>query len=372
MNIWRIALKEMLAIRDVKMLLMIIATPVLITLILGTVLTNAFNGSVAVGEIRVLYTNNSADGDLTKSWNRFIGQAAQSGIHFEQAGGNTDGRLEVTNNRYVGYAEITDGGMSFYGSSLSRVESDIARSMLEAFADRYRLAAELAKESPEQASVVMSGGERADYVRETALNAARQPSAMDYYAVAMTTLIILYGAMTAAQLIDGERKRNTANRLLASPVTKVEIFAGKVAGFFLFNAIGIVIVVLLFKYMFQVYWGEHLGWVFLVLFTEIVFALSLGLGFSYFFKGNAGGSIVMIIIQIGAFIGGSYFPLASLTGTLKTLTNFSPLKWSNDALLQLIYADSGAAAVNAMLLNLGFSVLLLGASLFILRKREGL
>ncbi|TJY39623.1 ABC transporter permease [Cohnella pontilimi] len=372
MNIWRIALKELLTLRDVKMLVFMIATPVLLVLILGTIVANGFHGSVAVGEIRVLYTNHSQEPILADSWNRFVEQSGRSGIAFERVRASADGKLEVENNRYVGYVEISDTGIKYYGNSRSRVESDIAQSMITAFEDRYRLASAVAKEDPEQAGVLLSGGESTDHVSETSVNGARQPGATDYYAIAMITLIVLYGAMTAAQLIETERKRRTAVRLLASPVTKAEIFAGKVAGNLLQNAIYILVVVLICKYMFNVYWGEHLGLVFLVLLSEIVFALSLGLGFSYIFREKAAGSILMMIIQVGAFVGGSYFPVDALSGFMRTVADFSPLEWTNDALLQIIYADHAAAAVQAISLNIGFSVLLLVAALLIMKRREGL
>lgn len=373
LNIWRIALKELKAGRDFKMIVMMVATPVLLTLILGTVLANAFNPSVAVGDIRVLYVNNSPeDNRMTKYWNSFVGQAAEAGITFEQVIGHTDAKLEVENNRYVGFVEVTGDGIDYYGNSRSSIESGIAQGMIASFADRYKLAAEVAVTDPEQADAFMSEGMNAGHVQAVSLDAARQPSSMDYYAVAMTTLIVMYAAMTAAQLIDTERKRNTASRLLAAPVRKGEIFAGLVAGNLLQNVIYILVVVLISKYMFNVYWGDNLGLVLLVLLTQIVFALSLGLGFGYMIKGKAAGSVVMMIIQVGAFFGGSYFPVEDMTGILRTMTNFSPLEWTNDAILQIIYADNGSAAASAMLLNLGFSVVLLGTAVILMRRREGL
>ena len=54
------------------------------------------------------------------------------------------------------------------------------------------------------------------------------------------------------------------------------------------------------------------------------------------------------------------------------ITKFSPLEWTNTALLQIIYGQGGSEVGNAMLLNIGFSVLLLGTAAIIMRKREGL
>lgn len=372
MNIIRIMLKELKVIRNPKMLLFLLVTPLLIMLIMGTALTNAFNGSLTIGEVKVLYKNNSSSSEFTTYWDEFTGQMRQAGIQLEAADEKTDGRLEVKNNRYAGYVEISDSGLKYYGSSQSLIESDIAQSVLTAFTDRYRLAAEVAGTDYEQADAIMAGSSGKSYVVEESLNDNRKPGAMDYFAIAVTTMIILYSALTAAQLLDGERKRNTAARLLAAPVTKIEIFAGKIAGLVLVNAILTIVVVLISKYMFQAYWGENLGLVFLVLFTEILFAVSLGLGFSYVIKGNASGTVVMIIIQLAAFLGGSYFPVEEATGIMATLSSLSPLQWSNAALLEMIYADSMSAAFNAMLLNIGFAIVSLGIAITIMRRREGL
>lgn len=367
MNILRIAIKELKVIRDIKMLVFMLITPVALMLILGTALTNAFNESVEVKEIRVLYSNKIADRVLAAYWQGFVREAGNSGIYFESANQRTDGKQEVMNNRYTGYVEISDHGITYYGSTQNAIESDIAQSMLKAFTDRYKLAVEAAK-----IDVGLSGGESGDYVQEASLNAPRQPGALDYYSVVVTTMIILYSALSAGVLMEKERKGKTSVRLLASPVTKTEIFAGKIIGTLVLNSIFVVIVVLISKYMFRAYWGEHLFFVFLVLFTEIVFAVSLGLGISYVVKGEASGAIIMLIIQLAAFFGGSYFPIDDTPGFMNMISHYSPLQWSNDAILQIIYANDWPAAYNAVLLHIGFALLLLIVAGVLMRRREGL
>ena len=349
-----------------------IVTPIVLILLLGTMLTGAFNGSTAIGDIRVLYKVNSTDSNLSAQWQAFAGQTEAFGIVMESADGHADGTEAVRTNRYAGYAEITDDGLRYYGSRRSMVESDIAQGVMAAFTGRFNLAAELAKDDPEQAAAIMAAAQSSDYVQDASLVANRLPSAMDYYAIAMITLIIMFYSMTASGLIDSERSRHTSIRLMAAPIAKSQIFTGKILGSLLQNAISVLIVMLVCKYMFDVYWGDNMALVYLVLVSQIVFAISLGLGFSYMVKGKAAGNLLMIFIQLAAFFGGSYFSLESVTGALRTLARFSPLEWTNSAILQIIYADNGAAAGHAMLLNIGFSIVFLGAAVLIMRKREGL
>ncbi|GAE06989.1 ABC transport system permease protein [Paenibacillus sp. JCM 10914] len=313
----------------------------------------------------MLYKHQHTDNELQRQWDAFVAQSESSGMVFEPVNENTDGRVEAENNRATGYVELSQAGIVYYGNPRNPIESDIAETLMYSFADRYKLVSAFP-------DIVMPEQAITDNVREMKLDGGRQPSAMDYYAIAMITMIILYGSLTAANLIEGERTRNTATRLLAAPVTKAEIFTGKIAGSVLQNLLAVAVVVFVCKFMFNVYWGEHLGLVFLVLLSQIIFALSLGLGFSYLFKGNVATTLLITIIHIGAFFGGSYFPLEDVTGVLRILTYFSPLQWTNEALLQIIYENNISALGRVMMLNIGFSVVLLGSAILIMRKREGL
>ena len=107
---------------------------------------------------------------------------------------------------------------------------------------------------------------------------------MDYYAVVMTTMIALYAAMGASFLIRGERIRKTGDRLIAAPISKAEIFIGKVLGSLVANALCLLLVVLFSKFVFQANWGDHIGIIFIILLTEVFLAISFGLGIGYITK----------------------------------------------------------------------------------------
>ncbi|WP_337100418.1 ABC transporter permease [Paenibacillus sp. YIM B09110] len=364
MNVLRIAGKELKILRDIKMLLFMLATPVLLMLILGTALSGSFQATVKVEPIRVVYSFDGASGEVQQEWEALLQDGAASGIVFEKTadGGEADVKDDVQNGLYTGYARISEDGISYYGNSGRAMENGIVQGLLTPLTDRYKL-------SVAESGIPSSDG---NYVAETPINTGLQPSGLDYFAVAVTTMIILYSALTAGQLIETERSGHTDIRLLASPVTKGEIFAGKIAGTFVLNAIFVVIVVLLSKYMFGANWGGHLWLVFLILFSEIVLALSLGLAFGYLLKGNVAGSVLMMIIQVAAFVGGAYTPVENTSGLMYALAAYSPLHWSNEAILQVIYAGELEASLPAMLLNIGCSVLLLALAIVLMRKREGL
>ncbi|RIX51479.1 ABC transporter permease [Paenibacillus nanensis] len=370
MNIWRIAVKEMLVSRDVKMLLFMLATPVLLMLILGTVLSNAFSGSQAAGDIRVLYISESG-----VTADELAAQAEAKGVILEQASSGMEESLrEVQDGSYTGFMMIKEAGIHYYGNSRSKLENGIVNGLLTGIAERSKLEATLT-ELPNEGGAAAAAGGNAGLVKETLLEGSPRPGAMDYFAIAVTTMSIFYYAATAGQLIDNERVRNTAARLLAAPVSKYEIFTGKVIGNVVLNTLFVAVVVFISKYMYDANWGSNMGLVFLVLISLIVFTISMGLAISYLIKGKAAGAVIMIIIQLACLFGGSYFQVVDNGDFISVMSRYSPLTWSNEALVGIIYGnDSGElfAASEAILLNIGISAALLAASIFIMRRREGL
>lgn len=87
MNVLRIALKELKTFRDPKMLVFMLATPLLLMFILGTVLSNAFNSSAEINEIRLLTQLETGDSMLQESWESFVRVAEQSGFFLNKRGG---------------------------------------------------------------------------------------------------------------------------------------------------------------------------------------------------------------------------------------------------------------------------------------------
>lgn len=374
MNIWNIAYKEIRThLRDKRTFLFMLAFPIVLMLILGSTLSNAFSTTTTVGDLRLLVRDESASPQLATAWSGFAAAIGQEGVQIAQAEAGTDGREEVRTDRYTAYAELGDNGIQFYGSSRNTIESNILQGMLTAFADRYSLAVAAFQETPAAAAaIVASAGQGGDFIRETSLNPNKQPDSIDYYAMAMTTMIALYSVISASSLFRKERSRNTAIRLMAAPVGKGEIFIGKIIGCTFINMLCVAAVVLFSRFAFQADWGSHYGMVFLVLLTEVVLAVSLGLGVSFLVKGDGARPIVMIFTQVASFIGGAYFPLGDTEGFMSLLANLSPLRWANTALTQIIYSDQLAAAWPAIGLNVGVAAMFLIIATISIRRREAL
>lgn len=373
MNIWNIALKEIKQnMRDRRTFTFMLAFPIVLMLILGTSLSNAFDHKISIEDIQVLYKN-AAGSPIPPSFASFAKEAEKSGVHFKLAGKHLDGKEEVKENKYTAYVEIVDKGIRMYSSERNDIKVSIVQGVLQAYADKYNMAEAVASVAPAKINDVMKETIKGNFFQEISIREKVQQSSMDYYAIAMTTMIALYGAIYASSLIRSERVRKTALRLVAAPIGKGEIFLGKILGYLFINALCLLMVIAFSHFVFKANWGDHIGLVFVLLLSEVFLALSFGLGISYMAKTpDASKILIMIVLQLSSFFGGAYFKIENASGILRFVTNLSPLTWANQAITKIIYMNDLGAAIPAISWNMGVAALFLGVAIISFHRREGL
>ncbi|GGB40583.1 ABC transporter permease [Lentibacillus populi] len=372
MNMLQIAWKEIKhEFRDIRTLVFMLAFPIVLMLVLGTALTGAFNEDISIDDMDVLYEN--TNDSLSEPFKAFTEEVEQSGIHFKPLSDGMNGKEQVEQGKVDGYVSVDQSGFHLFVNDQSSIEGSILQGALASFVDRYNLVSEITKVAPEKAEIVFSNAVKHDYIDDHALVPKKQPGSMDYYAIVMTTMIALYAAMSGSQLIAHERSRKTASRLIVAPIHKRDIFIGKVMGSIVINMACIMLVVAFSKLVFHANWGEHLGLVFLVLLTEIIFAVSFGVGVSFLIKTPAAPTmVVLIVVQLASLFGGAYFPIENPEGILKVISSLSPLTLENKAVFNLVYANDSSFIMPAIVMNIGLAFLFLLISTASFRRGEGI
>ncbi|MEK5024252.1 ABC transporter permease [Paenibacillus sp. FSL M7-1046] len=368
-----IAFKEIKqGVRDWGTMLFMLAFPIVLILILGLTLTNAFNSNVSIGNVKVIVKDMSANEPLSRAFSLFSLEADKSGIQMDPLQTGMNGREEVEKGRYASYIELKDSGIELYGSSRSTLESSIVQGMLVSFTDSYNAAETVSRLQPGKAELMIIDPAQRNYIQEVSIVPDRKPGSIDYYALAMTVMIGLWSAMPASGLIKNEITRGTAPRLMTAPLSKREMLTGKLMGSLVINMLCVLVLILFSKYVFNAYWGEHMSIVLGVLLSEVVMAISFGLAGSYILKGAASQGIIMIVLQIASLAGGAYFPVGDGGGLMGWVVKLSPIQWANHALTEVIYGNRLSAAWPVMGLNLGLAALFLGAAIVIMRHKEGM
>lgn len=365
MNIVLIAIKEIkTSFRNPTTIFFALGLPVILILVFGMIFVDSFKSTVPVGKMNVLYTE-QPNYPFSKEFSMLIKEANNSGIHFEKAESTDDSKRKVQQNMYDGYVEITHHGINLYQSDSNQVKGNVLQGILNTFLDQSNLT-NATKVDP---STLMSLDIKSNYVKETTLNSNKQPSAIDYFSVSMTTMIILFGAANAIHLISGERKRNTAYRLVSTPISRLEIFLGKILGTVIIGTLYFLIVIMISKYVFQADWGDHLSMVIIVLSTEVFFVTTLGIIIDYLTKSTkAANTLIQLIAIVATSFSGTFYKMNDISG----IFYLNPLNWVNKGILDIIYANDFSAAILAISLNIGISVLFILITITLLRRREGL
>ncbi len=368
MNIYRIFVKEIKQnLRNVRALAMMILFPIVLMLVLGTALSGVFDSSNSFQDISVIYINQGG-APLSEAFNAFVARGSEMGLKFTSTENKADGLEGITNGRYACFIEVSKTSVGLYKNARYGFKANLAEGLLNTFLQRYNALAAIAKVQP-QAVGRLAVDQNFSFVSSTSITGQKQPRAMDYFAVTMLTLIVLYSSMTGAAAIYGERTAKTGNRLLCSPLSRRDLLIGKLLGALVVTMLQVMVVVLFSKYVLHTYWGNHLGIVLAVVAAEIAMAVSLGLGMVFILKNETSSKgILNMLIPLVAFFGGNYMPVDAFSETMQQLTNLSPLRWVNKAIFGVVYNNDFSSVGAAILINLAIAAVFVAISSLAIRK----
>lgn len=166
-------------------------------------------------------------------------------------------------------------------------------------------------------------------VEDTTAAASAEVSSLDYYALSMTAMFLMFGAMTGAFSTVRERREQTMSRMLASPVSGGTVVAGKMLGVFALGATQFAALYVFTKLVLGVEWGAHPLATIAVAIGEIAAVTGLATLISGLATSERGvGGIAPLVVQIQALIGGAFFPIAVLPDWLQWVRFLSVTGWT--------------------------------------------
>jgi ABC-2 type transport system permease protein len=378
MNIFHIAMNEIThTVRNKKSMIMMTLFPIVLIMVLGAALSNAFDKNIEIGTVKVLYSE-SAENQYKHIFDTF--KKAGNGdikIKFYKTKNADSAMNKIKNYEYACFVNVKNSGIDLYKNSKHIVKSSAAESILKSICNGYKVAGAIQKVNPMYMGTYMAkkmskdGGTK-DYTSISALHSKKAPGSLDYYAVTMITLIVLYGSLNGAWAIKREKMVKTESRLFAAPVKGYEIFLGKLFGCFLITALQILFVVLFSKCVLGAYWGKDMLSVGLIMVGEILMALSVGIGIALAVKDeNAMSSIINALIPIMAFLGGSYIPINIDKNSIwNTVLNISPVTWTNKSIFKVIYDGNKDLMAHSLCVNIGISLVFLLIAIVLFKKEE--
>ncbi|OPJ62240.1 ABC transporter permease [Clostridium oryzae] len=372
MNIAIIIIKEIKqTLRDKRSMAMMILFPILLIAVLGAALKSGFNNNIGKAEVLYSITSNSEAARSFKT--NIIEKGKEYNINFKKTKDIEKSKEELGKiTKYDSLIVMSDDNkIKIYRSSDSGLLSGLSSTIVRSFAQEYNTIANIAKENPAKLKQVLTSGDGdSEYTKITSIGALKTPTSLGYYAVTMTTLIIMYGAVYGLLGITSERQERTQNRILAAPIRKYEFLAGKMLGIMLSIMLQIIIEFLVTKYIMGVYWGNAIPLVLLVLFSQIVMVVSLGISLGFVFKNqNAARSVIDVGTPIMVFLAGGYIQVDNMGGQIfQTIRNISPVNWTNKAIFGTVYGGDTSKVLPAVFINMAIAAVLIIISSIMFRK----
>lgn len=199
----------------------------------------------------------------------------------------------------------------------------------------------------------------------------KNPLAMEYYAVGMGVMYILFATNAGAETIFQERRNKTLERIKIAPVSEREILGGKLFGIFLIALLQFVMIVFFTAIFYRVNWGDSLlGIVIMILSSVLAFSglstLLASLTKSEEQIGNIGPALAMIF----GFMGGGMWPAFLFPDWLNMVSKFTPNRWAIDGFFKLMHQGGGVVSIlPEVLVLLGMAIVFFSLGVFRLRTK---
>jgi ABC-2 type transport system permease protein len=260
--------------------------------------------------------------------------AAESAV----AGGDVDAVFVIP----AGFTEKADGGeevaIQVIGFVDSPIGTQVARSVAQAFAAEINgvglavgTVAAMEGSMPDQAEIDSMISEIRDIPARitvgTIAASDKELEASTFYSAAMAVmflfLIVQFGVLGLLE----EKENGTLSRLLAAPLRRVSVVAGKALTSFVIGVLSMTAVILITSLALGADWGDPLGVAILVL-AGILAALGLMMLVAAFAKtAEQAGNLQAIAGFLLAMVGGAFFPIAQAGGFLETVSKITPHAW---------------------------------------------
>ena len=174
---------------------------------------------------------------------------------------------------------------------------------------------------------------------------------LDYIAPALLATIALFFSflLTGISFLR-ERSQGTLERLMASPVSRLDIVVGYLLGFFIFALTQTLIIVLFTIYVLDVKYSGDLWQIFVFQIVIIAAAVNLGIFISTFARNEFQMvQFIPLIIFPQVFLCGVIWPVEQMPDYLQWLSKFLPLTYAVDGLRDIMLFGKS-------LINVGFEL----------------
>jgi ABC-2 type transport system permease protein len=198
-----------------------------------------------------------------------------------------------------------------------------------------------------------------------------QAGVLDYIAPALlATLALFFGFLLTGISFLRERSQGTLERLMASPLSRLDIVVGYLCGFFIFALAQTLIILLFTIYVLGVNYHGDLWQIFVFQVVVIIGAVNLGIFISTFARNEFQMvQFIPLIILPQVFLCGVLWPVEQMPNYLQWLSTVLPLTYAVDGLRNIMLNGQNLIDVGFELeILVGFTILISTLAAVTLRR----
>lgn len=186
----------------------------------------------------------------------------------------------------------------------------------------------------------------------------------------LAMLVLFFGFLLSGISFLRERSQGTMERLMASPVSRMDVVAGYLLGFLLFAILQTLILFFYMVYVLNVSFHGDLWQIILFQIIIGILAVSLGIFISVFARNEFQMvQFIPLIIVPQVFVCGLLWPVSQMPDYLQWLAKFLPLTYAVDGIRGLMLQGQSLLGVGEQVIVLAaYAVILLVLAAFTLRR----
>ena len=348
--------------RDKKDFFLQILSPIVLVLILGTALSGNFSNNSGSMTVGLVVNENS---EVASGFEQFMKEISDHESYNVRMYETVDDvRTDVQNGNIDSAVVFEDDHTAEVISNPNRA---IDEEIVNQFLDIYNTYITLNRMNVENGNMITSVP---NLVVENSINLdGRKPRAVDYYAVTMLAMYMMYGTGYGAYAIAQNYLEARGERIKCADTTFFEHFTGLALGSVVTMFIQGMAVVLFTKYVFDVNWGNSLFVIMFIILTFSLLAIGLGMFTTVIFKDKYKGiGILNALIPLMTFFSGGFMPTGSL-GIMKSVQTFIPNYHFHNILFSYTFQGSQDSMHLSMMILWGMITVFFGGTLVMKERR---
>ena len=422
MKPWIIALKDtVIAFRDRNAILLMIAAPLMISMIMGAAFGNLGGNTSPISEIALIIVN-ADEGNLGETFTEIISsidvessEGTKSLFSVEEYASKDDAisQVEIGEARGVLYIPVdfstqvenkdeTDNPilLEVYTDPSASVSPGIIRGVVqqivnafntvsigntvaveqvfeqidenttpEVYANLENLEAIMLAENESFGEV--EGARERIRINAKTIGAGEEFDFLGYFVPSMSIFFLMFAAFEGTRSILEEERAGTLHRLMTTPTSIIEILLGKIFGTFLTGTLQFMVLVSVSAFFFKVHWSDSLLPLVLLSIVTVISVTSLGAFLAGFARNaNQAGILGTTLNLVFAMLGGNFIIATAFPDWLTIISKLTVNRWALDGFTTL--ANSHGTLVD-ILPNigalLGMAILYFSLATMLFRKR---